>query len=189
MSTYSITTPRTDLTVDVESRTGQFTVDVKNEQPARDRVVLEIEPVGSEAGDGSVLVYPSIGRCADGLPCRLLGVQDHAPCLVEQRRRDVGRGQARLDSHSVGQWGWRNRRRPGWVDDRRSGKVGWRAGDRSWMLSQTHSLRDITVEPGPNDGWTRGMTELFLVPLGATASMGRVIRPSTPFRAASTSLT
>lgn len=105
MSTYSITTPRTDLTVDVESRTGQFTVDVKNEQPARDRVVLEIEPVGSEAGGwirpGLSVDWP-LRRWP---PCRLLGVQDHAPCLVEQRRRDVGRGQARLDSHSVGQWG------------------------------------------------------------------------------------
>lgn len=50
VSAYSITTPRTVVAVDAKARTGQFTVDVKNEQPAVDRVVLEIEPVGAGTG-------------------------------------------------------------------------------------------------------------------------------------------
>lgn len=49
LSAYSITVPRTDLTLDPAKRTGQFTVDVKNEQSALDRVVLDIVAVGTGA--------------------------------------------------------------------------------------------------------------------------------------------
>lgn len=58
VSAYSITTPRTGLTVDAKSRTSQFTVDVKNEQPVLDRVVLAIESAGARtsAADPKFLV-------------------------------------------------------------------------------------------------------------------------------------
>ncbi len=50
VSAYSITVPRTDVTVDASARTAQFSVDVKNEQSAPDRVVLGIEAVTTGAG-------------------------------------------------------------------------------------------------------------------------------------------
>lgn len=50
VSAYSIAVPRSDLTLDVQTRAGQFTVDVKNEQSMADRVVLDIEAIGTDAG-------------------------------------------------------------------------------------------------------------------------------------------
>lgn len=50
VSAYSITTPRTDVTVEASARSAQFSVDVKNEQATPDRVVLGIETVATGAG-------------------------------------------------------------------------------------------------------------------------------------------
>jgi hypothetical protein len=58
LSVYSITVPQTEVRVDPAARTGQFTVDVKNEQAILDRVVTNIEAVstGGVASDPSWFV-------------------------------------------------------------------------------------------------------------------------------------
>jgi hypothetical protein len=55
LSVYSITVPQTEVPVDAAARTGQFTVDVKNEQAMLDRVVANIEAVAT----GGVAADPS----------------------------------------------------------------------------------------------------------------------------------
>jgi hypothetical protein len=55
LSVYSITVPQTEVLVDPAARTGQFTVDIKNEQGILDRVVANIEAVAT----GGVAADPS----------------------------------------------------------------------------------------------------------------------------------
>jgi hypothetical protein len=55
LSVYSITVPQTEVQVDAVARTGQFTVDVKNEQAILDRVVTNIEAVSA----GGIAADPS----------------------------------------------------------------------------------------------------------------------------------
>jgi hypothetical protein len=55
VSVYSITVGRTEVPVDAVAHTGQFTVDVKNEQTVLDRVVANIEAVAA----GGVTADPS----------------------------------------------------------------------------------------------------------------------------------
>jgi hypothetical protein len=70
VSAYSITAPRTSVTVERVARTGQFTVDVKNDQSAPDRVVVTIEGGTAEVVPPGVVApgEPALGGGSPGEP-------------------------------------------------------------------------------------------------------------------------
>lgn len=97
VSAYSITTPRTDVAVDAKARTGQFTVDVKNEQSAVDRVVLEIEPVGA-GSDAAGSDWFSVDRHLRPIPAA--GSEQFLVSVTVPKEAAVGSYQVRPVAYS-----------------------------------------------------------------------------------------